>query len=230
TSLRRELQAPRHLLGQHCARILMVALVAGLTGVMKEKGQIQDGGILQFLKQGAVATEFLGLRKKDAVEFLDAHQSVLVGRVAMVKFVLDQARECAELRNIASEKAEVVHFAKDAADLALARKDRQERLSGDAGILKCPVPQTQAPANAVPQLGAESELPDLGVMKSSDESVGVFGESFLRFLVELSVTGHKSVKFLDFRAKNSEERGPFGDGAYALDRCLRNQMDVARVA
>ena len=117
--LRRELQAPRHLLRQHGTRILMMTLVAGLAGVVKEKGQIEDGGIFQLLKQGAVTTEFLGLGKKDAVEFLDAHKSMLVRRVAMIKFVLDQASECAELRNIASEKAEVVHLAKDAADLAL---------------------------------------------------------------------------------------------------------------
>ena len=118
-ALWRELQASRHFLRQNGTRILVITFVAGLAGIVKEKRQIEDGGIFQLLKQGAVTTELLGLGKKDAVEFLDADKSMLVGRVAMIKFVLDQASECAELRNIASEKAEVVHFAQDAADLAL---------------------------------------------------------------------------------------------------------------
>ena len=184
-------------------------LLAAFAGVVKEKGQIEHGGIFQLLKQGAIAAEFLGLRKKDAVKLLDADESVFVRGVAVVKFVLNQASECAELRNIASEKAEVVHLAKDAADLAFAGEDRQKSLSGDAGILKGAVHQPQAPANAVPQLSAEIELPDLCVMKSSDEPVGVLGEGFPRFLIELAVAGDKAVEFFDLRAKNPEERRLF---------------------
>ena len=127
----------------------------------------------------------------------------------MVKFVLDQASEGAELRNIASEKAEIVHLAKDAADLALAREDRQKSLPGDAGILEGPVHQTKAPANAIPQLGAEIELPDLGVMKGSDESVGILGECFPRFLVELSVAGDKSVEFFELSGEESRRTPAF---------------------
>ena len=96
--------------------------------------------------------------------------------------------------------------------------------------MKCAIHQAQAPANAIPQLGAETELPDLGVVKSSDQSIGIFGEGFPRFLVELSVAGYKSVKFFGFRAKNSKECRSFGNRGYSLDCGLCNQMDVPRVA
>ena len=54
---------------------------------------------------------------------------MFVRGVAVIKFVLHQAGERAELRDVAAQETEVVHLAQDAADLALAGKDGEEGLS-----------------------------------------------------------------------------------------------------
>ena len=57
------------------------------------------------------------------VELVDADQGVFVRGIAMEKFVLHQAGELTEFRNVAAEKIDPVHHAQDAADLAFARND-----------------------------------------------------------------------------------------------------------
>ncbi len=142
--LRGKLQAAGDLLGQHCAGVLVVAGVGRLAGVVQQQGEIKHGGVFQLLEKRAVAAEAFLFGEEDAVEFLDADEGVFVGGVTVIKLVLHQAGERAELRNIASEEAEIVHFAQDAPDLALAGKDGEEGLAGHAGILKSAVDQTQA--------------------------------------------------------------------------------------
>ena len=74
-----------------------------------------------------------------------------------------------------------------------------------------------------------TRVPDLSVVKSSDQSIGIFGEGFPRFFIELPVAGDKPVEFFNLRAKNSKECRSFGNRSDALDRGLCNQMDVARM-
>src|ERR1700704_2896008 len=106
---------------------------------------------------------------------------MFIGRVSMIKFVLNQASERAELHNVTAEKSKIMHLAKDAAHLALVRKDREKGLPCHAGVLEGAVDEPKAPANGISELRAEVELPKLCVMKGSDEPVRVLGKRFARF-------------------------------------------------
>jgi hypothetical protein len=119
-TLGRKLQTSRDFLGKHRAGILVIALVPGLPRVMQKQSQIENRRVLELLKQGAITPEFFPLREKDAVELFDAHQSMLVGRIAVVKLVLNKAGEGTELRDVSSKKSQIVHLSKDSTHLAFA--------------------------------------------------------------------------------------------------------------
>ena len=53
---------------------------------------------------------------------------------------------------------------------------------------------------------------------------------FPLFLIQLAAADDKAVHFFELRAKNPEEARLFGNRVYPLDRRLRDEMDIARVA
>ena len=100
--------------------------VGGLAGVVEEQREIEHGRVLELLKELLVFCELRLGRIDQAIEFLDADEGVLVGRVAMEKLVLHEAGQLAELRDVTPEEIDLVHGAQDRADLALARADGEE--------------------------------------------------------------------------------------------------------
>ena len=98
----------------------------GLSGVVHEQREVECRRIVVLLEQLAIAGEFRIVAGEQLVEFVDADQCVFVRRVAVEKFVLHEAGEASELREVAPEKIRLVHEAQNASDLALARKDGEE--------------------------------------------------------------------------------------------------------
>lgn len=96
----RELQAAGDLVSKQGASLLVVTCIRGLAGVVEQDGEIEDGGILELLKNRPVALKSALFGEKHRVEFFDAHEGMFVGGVAVVELVLNEAiparrtREC----------------------------------------------------------------------------------------------------------------------------------------
>ena len=104
-------------------------VVFGFADVVQQQRQVKQAGPLQTLKQGRVM--FIGLifRLPDAVELFQADQGVLVGGVLMIKFMLHETGELAELRDVFAKQIHLVHRAQNRRDAAAAFEDGQKRLA-----------------------------------------------------------------------------------------------------
>ena len=108
-------EAPRHAHGQFAADFLVLAGVIGLADVVQQQRQVEHEGTLEMLEQGRVSAEGRLAGLPDAVQLLEANQRVLVGGVLVIKLVLHQAGEPAELGNVFAEQIHLVHRAQDRA-------------------------------------------------------------------------------------------------------------------
>jgi len=76
--------------------------------------------IFEFLKKFPVRHQLRIFSGGERIQLVDANQSMLVGGVAMKKFVLHEAGELSELGQISPEKIDTMHHAQHAANLAFA--------------------------------------------------------------------------------------------------------------
>ena len=90
--------------------------------------------------------------------------------------------------------------------------------------------KAQSATDRVAQLGAEIELPDLGMMECANEPVGIIGKGIARFFVKLSSARDEAVEFFDFRTKDPEKPRFFRDRVHPLYHKFRDQMDIAGLA
>ena len=97
-ALGRKLQTARDLLREKGAGIFVLTLVRGLAGVVQEQRQIKHRRILELLEDRPISTKLFLLREQNAIQFFDADQSVFIGGIAVIKFVLHEAGQRAELR------------------------------------------------------------------------------------------------------------------------------------
>src|SRR3954470_8478655 len=98
-------------------------------GVVQEQGKIEDVRVLEFLEEVAIGAQFRILRLHHLVELVDADQGVLVRGVTMKEFVLDQAGELSEFRNVSSEKIDPMHHPENPANFSFARQDAAKCLA-----------------------------------------------------------------------------------------------------
>ena len=155
---------------------------------------------------------------------------MLVGGVAMVKLVLNEAGERAEFLDVASEKSKIVHLAQDSSHLPLARKNGEKGFAGHAGVLERAVDESQSSPDDVTQFWTEIELSDLSVVKSANESIGILGKGLARLVIQLAVAGDEPVEFFNLRAQQPKESRFLRNDVHSLDGGLGDQMDIARVA
>ena len=89
--LRGELQARRRLLREERRGLRVLPGVGGFSRVVEQDGEVEHGRIGQPVKEPAVFREALdaGRVVHQGVEFLQAHQGVLIRRVAVGELVLD---------------------------------------------------------------------------------------------------------------------------------------------
>ena len=119
-----------------------------------------------------------------------------------------------------------MHLAKNAPDFAFAGKNREKSFPGDASVLERAVYKAQSATDRVAQLGAEIELPDLGMMECANEPVGIIGKGIARFFVKLSSARDEAVEFFDFRTKDPEKPRFFRDRVHPLYHKFRDQMEL----
>ena len=172
----RKLQALGHPGGHHRAGFLVVAAVLGLPRVVHEEGEVECRGVVVFLEEIAVAGEFRVLAGDEVVQLVDADQRVLVGRVAVEKFVLHEAGEASEFREVASEKIRLVHHAQDAPDAAFAGEDGEEDLADGAGVLEGAVDELESPTDEIAEFGCEIESAHLRMLEEAHETWRVLAE------------------------------------------------------
>ena len=230
-----QLQAFGHAGGHHGAGFFMVAAVFGLARVVHQEREVKRGRIVVFEEQIAVAGEFRILAGDQVVQFVDADQSVLVGRVTVEKFMLHQAGETSELGQIASEKISLVHETQDASDLTLAGEDGKEHLARGARVLEGAVDQTESFAHQAEHFLREVESAHLSVLEETHQSLRILGENTGRVGVEHAVLGVKAVEaFRPFGRwrKETEQTGGAGGlqlGHHAVHGGGCDAVDVARV-
>ena len=120
------LQAVAESRSEHGRAVDVFADVFGAAGVVKNDGEVERVGVGDFVEEAAIDSAARVVLGDELVELFDAAQRVFVGGVAVEKFVLNEAIECAEFRQIASEESDAVHESQDASDIALAFEDRLE--------------------------------------------------------------------------------------------------------
>src|SRR4030081_2509160 len=101
----------------------------GPAGVMQKEREGKNKWVREFLEDRPVGAQLRVFCLHHLVELVDANQGVLISSVAMKKFMLHQAGELTELRNVTTEKIAPMHHAQNAADLAFARNDPAKNLA-----------------------------------------------------------------------------------------------------
>ena len=117
----------------------------GLSGVVQEQCEIKNKRILQLFKKFLIRNQLGIVGTGERVELVDANQRVFVGRVTMEIFVLHEAGQLAEFRNVTAQKIDAMHHAQHASNLVFARQDRHEHFPRRFRILKRAVNETERP-------------------------------------------------------------------------------------
>ena len=107
----------------------MVSAVVCFAGIVQEQREVKEERPLNLLEKLAVMIDGWFGRFPNLVQFLDANESVLIRGVLMIKFVLHQAGQPAELRNIFPEKSHFVHGAEDRCDVSALVEDFEKCLA-----------------------------------------------------------------------------------------------------
>lgn len=129
------------------------------------------------------------------VELVNAAESVFVGGVAVEKLVLDEAVECAKLREVASEDADAVHESERACDFAFAFEDALEDEAvglcvAEGAVDVCPVGGDEAA-----DLWAEFEVAELAVLEEAEKSRWIVFENIWAGGKQESVASDEAVEF-----------------------------------
>src|SRR5262249_36604726 len=133
--------------------------------VVQQQREINERGAIEFLKQLRVT----GMRRSggapDAIKLLETHQRVLVRGVLMIKLVLNEAGELAELGNVFAEKIHLVHGAKDDGHVAALAENGQERFAHVFIGEKLAIHEAQFGTDQLREIGMEPQAALLGVEK-----------------------------------------------------------------
>ena len=230
----RELQAACDLVGEHRACLLVVAGVGSLADIMKKDGEIEDGWILELLKNLPVAGEFFFSGKENAVQFLDTDERVLIRRVAVVELVLDKTIKRSELRDVATKNSQIVHQAECAPDLSLPGQDGKKCLPCGDGVLKGAIDEVQSTADEIHKLGVELKLPNLRMVEGPHETVGVVVENIPRLGFDAAVANNETVELLGFLADTKEAENALRacdrPGLHFLEGVFRHEINRSGMA
>jgi hypothetical protein len=82
---------------------------------VKKQCQIQDKRVLELLKNLPIRDQLRVIGRSERVELVNADQCMFVGRVAMQKLMLHEARQLAEFWNISTQEIDPMHHSENAA-------------------------------------------------------------------------------------------------------------------
>ncbi len=101
---------------------------------------------------------------------------MFVRGIAMEIFVLHEAGEMAELRQITPEEIDLVHQAQDARDLAFAAEDARKDFPRRFGITKLACDEAEPAAERIGQFRAQLQLAFLRVLERLHQLLRMLGE------------------------------------------------------
>ena len=230
--LRREDHPRGHLLREQRARLRVVPRARGLPGVVQEDGEVQDRGVLELLEQLPVFRHLRVVAREQGVEFLNAHQRVLVGRITVKKLVLDKAEQRAELGEVAAQHAGVVHPAQDAGDPAALSEDVEKNLPGVAQILIRSVDQAELAPDELEKFRAEILVPILRVLKEAQQPARILVKHPWGSAMQKPAAPDETVNLLPALVVRRSIRRPAGmegGSPQAFEKLARAQVQVPRM-
>src|SRR5581483_149924 len=186
-----KLESFRDALRKQRARFRVRAGADGSSRVVQEQGQIEHVRLEKIFKELSIGSQLRVLRADQCVQLVDAKQGVLVRGVAMKKFVLHEAGELPEFRDIAPEEVDPVHQAKRSADLALSRQHRHEYFARSFCVTVSPRHFTERATKQVLQLRTEIDVMLLRDFEGAHHFNRIALEYVLLVGMEMSVANHE---------------------------------------
>ncbi len=116
-------------------------MLGRLADVVQQQCQVKQTWTFQPQKNGAVMLVWRFRRLPDFVQLFQTHQRVLIRRVLMIKLMLYQTRQLAELRNIFAEQIHLVHRAQNRRHFAAPVEDGQKCFAHMRIVQKLPIHQ-----------------------------------------------------------------------------------------
>ena len=148
-----EVETSRDPLRQLAADLGMSAGARGFARVMQQQRQVKHEGPFHAAENFRVIAVRRFLRLPNPVELFETNQGVLVGGVLVIKLVLHQAGQFAELRQVFAEQPDVVHRAQNGRHIAALIEDFQKRFPHVPVPQKRAVHQGKLVANQLRQVG-----------------------------------------------------------------------------
>jgi hypothetical protein len=176
----------------------------GFPNVVQEQREVEQGGIAAFVEGGPILERDGFGFGKHAVEFTDGVQRMNIGGVAVVIFVLHEARQSVEVGDEAAKHAEFVHLFESGMHGSDFGKDRAE---AHAGVVRARNLRRQSRQRSPDELGeveVEGNVELLAVTEDAQESHRVVDEHIGSFRGELAATEEEPVEAL----RPCEPRGP----------------------
>ena len=150
-------QPHRHPRRQPAADLRVLAVAVRLAGVMQQQRQVKDVGPLQALEQLRIMGVGSDLGLPDPVNLLQAHERVFVRGVLVIKLMLHQAGQPAELGNVFAEQTRLMHGAQDGRHVAALVQDAQKRLAHVLVVKKRAVRERQLVADELRQIRVQPQ-------------------------------------------------------------------------
>ena len=121
---------------EKCAGLRVWTRAHPFPGVVQEQRKIKHEWVFEFLEQSVICAHLRIGRCAQRIQFIDADQGVFIRGVAMEKFVLHQAGERPEFRDVLPEKIDPMHHAQNRTRASFAGKNAFENLARPGGITK----------------------------------------------------------------------------------------------
>jgi hypothetical protein len=148
----------------------MVSFGHTFAGVVQQKGEVKEIRAFQAFEQFGVMIERGGVGVPDPVEFFQADQGVFIGGVTMIKLVLDQAGQTAELGQELAEQADLVHGAQDGGDIAAFLQDLEKGIVDMRIMDEGTIDQVQLVANELSEVRVQAQAALLGIEKDAHQT------------------------------------------------------------
>lgn len=183
--------------GELCTLLAVMFGVGGFSDIMKNQCQVENIGFVATVEKRPVFTKRVFRIVKDPVELFKALQGVLVGCVAMVKLVLDQTGQRAELGNESAQKASFVHGPNDAPDFAFFAEDIKEHGADIVEPEKFVGDFRRAFCDGLLEFRAKDDISLLHDLEGAEKTPLVFGKNGGAFRVHFPTFNEKAVNDLN---------------------------------
>lgn len=172
-----EVEAACDIDGDDAAEFGVTGFGEGFTGVVEEQSEVEQERTFEVAEDIAVLGEGRFFGFPDLVEFGEADEGMLVGRVLVIELVLDEAGEFAELGDVFAEETDLVHGPEDGGDVAALVEDFEEGLVDVFVAEEGAIDEGDLVPDHLGEVGAELEAALLEVEEDAHEASGLVAEN-----------------------------------------------------